>query len=236
MTKITDRNDYEALVKAAKILPVFERNIDESSMVLKSRGQGCFNCDHVVGPLSSLRRYSTIFFSETARVVSAVISLEDNYYTKNSSHPAWNIITNIEKPPFLWESSMSLEELNELYVRIWFDSSVMKYPKHINRRLFLTDHFLNGQFLNMYASTGSIPSTYVNPTLSFHEKGFTYGFDDLYIASSHVKATAIAMNIKARGEVSITPLIPDIKKEKRKKTWSDDTPAPTTFHTFIEDN
>jgi hypothetical protein len=236
MSNITDRNDYEALVKAAKVLPVFERNLDVPSTTLKSQGQGCFNCNHIVGPLSSLRSYSTVFFIVNEGIVSAVISLGDTYYAKNSSHPAWNMVTNIDKPPYLWESYMSLEELRELYVRIWFDSSKMKYPRHINRRIFLADHFSTGQNLTMYASTSNIPATYVNPALNLHEKDFTYDFDDLYIAHSHVKATALTMKINASNEVSITPLIPDSNEKKRKTTWTYDDPTPVTFDPFVEDN
>ena len=58
---LTDRDDYDALARVAKELPVYERTDTVLADEPKKPPYGCFSCDHSVGSMSPDKKYTTVF-------------------------------------------------------------------------------------------------------------------------------------------------------------------------------
>ncbi len=178
---LTERNDYDALIRAAKQLPVYERLQYNEEDVTEKPGRGCFDCDHSVGSMSENKKYSSIFFfpwrsnmayEEQTHLLqdelpyprfSVVISPEDKFYNEQG-HWIGKRIQNWDPPSSILTTQFNINhaERQDMYVRLlctYDEEGYSESVRHINGRINILDEFIYpndhtpGQFIIVSSST-----------------------------------------------------------------------------------
>ena len=179
---LTERDDYDALVRAAKQLPVYERLPYKEENITARPGRGCFDCDHSVGSMSENKKYSSVFFfpwhsnmayEEQTHLFrdllphprfSVVISPEDKFYSEQG-HFMTKRIQNWDPPTSILTSRLNINQVErqDMYVRLlctYDEEGNSEGVRHINGRINLLDEFSEGDYPGQFIVVSS--STYLN--------------------------------------------------------------------------
>ena len=190
---LIDRDDYDALVRAAKQLPVFERLPYKEDLDITQPSRGCFDCSHSVGSMSEGKKYSSVFFfpwiSQDAYesgthlvhgempypVLSIVMSPEDKFYT-TEHHYMNERVQNWDPPSSILVTRLNLDKLprKEMYVRLvceYDEDGTSRGVRHINGRInpmdYLNPDWPNAGSFIVVSSSSYLRGSYVDLEADF---------------------------------------------------------------------
>ncbi|KKM76247.1 hypothetical protein LCGC14_1382110, partial [marine sediment metagenome] len=195
---LTDRDDYDALVRAAKQLLVYERLPFKQEIITERPGWGCFDCQHSVGSMSEGKKYSSVFFfpwmgasryeAGTHLVYgqlpfpafSVVISPEDKFYN-STQHFIMERVQSWDPPSSILVTRLDIYEQThqDMYVRLlctYDEGGESQGVRHINGRINILDDLVNqddsdpGQYI-VVSSSSYLRGTYVDLEIDFGVDG-----------------------------------------------------------------
>ncbi len=191
---LTDRDDYDALVRAAKQLLVYERLPYRQKPITQRPGYGCFDCQHSVGSMSEGKKYSSVFFfpwmgesrygagthlihgQMPYPAFSVVISPEDKFYNSDQ-HFMMERVQSWDPPSSILTTRLNIYDQahQELYVRLlctYDESGESQGVRHINGRINILNDLMNqtdpnpGQYI-VVSSSSYLRGSYVDLETDF---------------------------------------------------------------------
>ena len=191
---LTDRDDYNALVRAAKQLLVYERLPFKQETITEKPGYGCFDCQHSVGSMSEEKKYSSVFFfpwmgasrfengthliygQMPQPAFSVVISPEDKFYN-STQHFIMERVQSWDPPSSILVTRLNIYEQvrQDMYVRLlctYDEGGESQGVRHINGRINIVDDLVNlddsdpGQYI-VVSSSSYLRGTYVDLETDF---------------------------------------------------------------------
>jgi len=171
---IIERDDYDTLMRAAKVVPIYERDVSVNPPPALL-GPGCFDCNHDVPSMNQERAYGTLNIYqggpfEGSHRLTVVVSLDDSFYQERAEHWMHSVFNHTSPTPGRWISELDTEDIDEtdldVYVRIVYNAG-LETEEHVNTRVNIRDYLVDGgsTYLTMVGSGVAHRGQYVDPTM-----------------------------------------------------------------------
>lgn len=236
---IKNRDDFKVLLKAAEILPVFEREGQigkiEPNNNIKIL-EGCFNCFHTSPSMAKSKPYTTIGIYLTSQteeekeipVVSFVTSMRDTFW-QESLQLHWlrkNAFIPIHEYPPHYNSQFynyypeNTLAISNLSIRLgwsphyWGDEDVHHVNETIPFRKFMPIDYSGDIYVT--ASSSRVKGTYLDPAWNVFENG--YGISNMFAKvglPEHFLKEAFAHKEEKVSGPSLNKIIPPNSNPKK---------------------